>query len=509
MKWHLIESTTAALLVMVSAPFLLCAVVGFIYDEPHQLYFLGLAIGAAFLGSCFFILSRYSSRQRGDIGVREGFFIVTFTYVILGLLGSIPFLVGPNPIVPSFADALFESFSGWTTTGSTVLVNLDEIPRSILFFRALIQWIGGMGIIVLAVAILPTLGIGGMQLFRAEAPGTIDETSLEPRIREAAKSLWVLYFSLTIACAMAYWFAGMSVYDAICHAMTTIAIGGFSTHDASIGFFDSASIELVATVFMILAGINFALHLRAFRFRETTRKSIRQRLNILNRLRTDLRTLINTYINNSELQLYLLILVFVSILVCFWMILDQDWKLLGLRDALFHAISFATTTGYTTSSMDTWPVVCPVILILASFIGGCTGSTAGGIKVYRIRVVMQQSIREVRRIILPGGVFQVNLGSQIVPDRIIEAVWGFVFMYVACFCFLLITVLMVSDLDLISAFSAVAAGLNNLGPGIGQVGAHFGDLNSATKIVLTAAMLLGRLEIFTVLVLLAPRYWTH
>ena len=509
MKWHLISSTTAALLVLVSVPLFACAIVGYLYDEPQTAYFGMLASAALVFGSALFLLSQLTKRERSVIGVREGFFIVTFSYLLLGLLGSLPFMVGPNPVATHVADAVFESFSGWTTTGSTVLIGLDDAPRSILFYRSIIQWIGGMGIIVLAVAILPTLGIGGMQLFRAEAPGTIDDASLEPRIAYAAKSLWLLYLCFTTLCGFAYYFGGMSAFDAICHALTTIAIGGFSTHDASIGFFESSTIESIAMVFMILAGVNFALHLRAFQFRESTRRGPKQRRHYLELLKTDIQTLVKSYTNDSEIRLYSLIIVLVGVFTSFWLLSSNNSEVFAVGDTIFQSVSFATTTGYTTTDVNSWPILCPVLLILASFVGGCTGSTAGGIKVYRILVVMQQGVREVRRIILPDGIFQVKLGNRVIPDRIIEAVWGFVFMYVASFCILLIVVLMISGLDLVSAFSAVAACLNNLGPGIGEVAHNYSSLNDGTKYVLVIAMLLGRLEIFTVLVLLAPRYWTH
>ena len=509
MKWYLVGSTTAVLCLLFSVPLLVCATVGYLYNEELSLYFLSLAIITGFLGGLFFLLSQLLKRERTVIGVREGFFIVTFSYVLLGLMGSIPFTMGSEPTTNNLADAVFESFSAWTTTGSTVLVGLDELPRSILFYRSILQWIGGMGIIVLAVAILPTLGIGGMQLFRAESPGTIDDTSLEPRITKAAKSLWVLYFCLTIACGAAYFLGGMSLFDAVCHALTTIAIGGFSTHDASIGYFNSTPIESIAMVFMVIAGMNFALHFRAFRFRESTRRGSKNRRDVLDRLRSDLGTIVRSYTNDSEVRLYLLLLVFVGFLVSIWLLSSGYGGVFSLKDAVFQTVSFITTTGYTTTNVDSWPVLCPVLLILASFAGGCTGSTAGGMKIYRVLIVMQQGIREVRRIILPDGIFEVKLGDRVIPDRIIEAVWGFVFMYVACFVVLLVLVLMLSGLDLISAFSAVAACLNNLGPGIGEVANNFGGLNAPTKSVLVIAMLLGRLEIFTVLVLLAPRYWTH
>ena len=482
MNYAAVGSVLAVLVMILGGPMLASAIVGFLYDEEAAQIFAGLGLLLILIGGLVhLILARFDRTIR----VREGFFITTLTYFVLGLLCALPFMFSSVVVAPSFTDAAFESFSGLTTTGATVLTGLEALPRSFLFYRASLQWIGGMGIIVLAVAILPMLGIGGMQLFRAEAPGTITDTSLKPRIAEAAKSLWILYLALTVACALSYWIAGMSFFDAICHSFTTVAIGGFSNYDASIGHFDEPMIETVAILFMLMAGLNFSLHYRA----------------IL--VKTDIRE----YFRDPEARAYALFLVAVTALVTSRLAMAGNMTEGGFRDALFQAISFATTTGYTTTSVDTWPLLCPVVLVLASFVGGCVGSTAGGVKIYRVLVVMQQGVREIRRLILPDGVFTVKLGADVVDDRVIEAVWGFVTMYGLLFVFFLTCVLMVSDLDIKSAFSAVAACLNNLGPGLGEVAHHYASLNAPTKWLLILAMVLGRLEIFTLLVLLAPRYW--
>ena len=482
MNYAAIGSVFAVLVMIIGGPLLLSAGVGFVYDEAAANVFAGLGLLYILVGGCLYlVLTRFDRTVR----VREGFFITTLAYFVLGLLCTLPFLLSPVSIVPSFTDAAFESFSGLTTTGATVLTGLDEMPHAILFYRAVLQWMGGMGIIVLAVAILPMLGVGGMQLFRAEAPGTISDTSLKPRIAEAAKSLWYIYLILTVLCALAYLVAGMSVFDSICHAFTTVAIGGFSNYDASIGHFDEPLIEGVAIVFMLLAGLNFSLHYRALI------------------VKTDLRE----YFRDPEARFYAICIGALTLLVLFRLTISQGPSTDMVRDAVFQAVSFATTTGYTTATVDSWPLLCPIVLVLASFAGGCVGSTAGGMKIYRVLVVMQQGIREVRRLILPDGVFTVKLGTEVVSDRVIEAVWGFVTMYALLFLVLLTGVLMVSDLDIKSAFSAVAACLNNLGPGLGEVASNYASLNAPTKWFLILAMVLGRLEIFTLLVLLAPRYW--
>ena len=481
MNYAAVLSVLAMLLMLFSIPLGISAGVGFLYGEHLGGLFLSMAGGCLVAGGALFLVMR---RFDLTVRVREGFFITSLTYLVLGLLASVPFQLGDEPIASSFTDAVFESFAGLTTTGASVLVGLDEMPRAILFFRSMLQWVGGMGIIVLAVAILPMLGVGGMQLFRAEATGTINDTSLKPRITEAAKTLWMLYLSLTLTCALAYWLAGMGLFDAVCHSFTTVAIGGFSNYDTSIGFFNEPMIEIIAIVFMVLAGFNFTLHYAAVRKMQ-----------------------IGIYFRDREARTYVIVLLVVVAIVFVRLSIDGDTATSPLREGIFQAVSFATTTGYTTTNVDAWPLLCPIVLILASFAGGCVGSTAGGMKIYRILVIMQQSVREVRRLILPDGVFQVKLGTEIVPDRVIEAVWGFVTMYGILFFVLLISVLTVSDLDIKSAFSAVAACLNNLGPGIGAVSEGYGNLNNPTKWLLILAMVLGRLEIFTLLVLLAPRYW--
>jgi trk system potassium uptake protein TrkH len=416
-----------------------------------------------------------------DLRSREGFLITVLFYLSLGLFGALPIYLAPG-LTESFTDAAFESFSGLTTTGATVITGLDELPRSILFYRQLLQWLGGMGIIVLAVAILPMLGVGGMQLYRAESPGTVKDAKLTPRIKETAKALWFIYLALTASCAIAYWFAGMSLFDAICHSFSTVAIGGFSTHDASFGYFASQAIESVAIVFMIISGINFGLHFFAWR----------------NPMR---------YLNDIEVRTYLTALVVISALVVWSLSQAEGSTARPLRDGIFQAISITTTTGFTTVNFSLWPSFAPILLIFAAFVGGCAGSTAGGIKVMRAVLIAHQGLREIRRLIHPHGVFPVKLGPEIIPDKIVDAVWGFFAAYIIIFLTLVCILLGISDLDFVTAYSAVSACLNNLGPGLGSVALNYADLPDPTKCLLVLAMLLGRLEIFTVLVLLTPAYW--
>ncbi|MEM7540246.1 MAG: TrkH family potassium uptake protein [Pseudomonadota bacterium] len=417
-----------------------------------------------------------------ELKLRDGFVIVVLFWLVLGVTGAIPFVLAQDMRV---ADAVFESVSGLTTTGATVIVGIESLPTSIQFYRHLLQWLGGMGIIVLAVAILPMLGVGGMQLYRAETPGPMKDSKLTPRITETAKALWYIYLSLTIACALAYYLAGMSFFDALCHSFSTVAIGGFSTHDNSLGYFDSVAIESVAIIFMFIAAINFSLHFLGWRFRNA-----------------------KPYLYDSELRAFaaLLMLVF----LCCWLGLavfyPQTSWLENLRHAMFQTISIGTTTGYTTTSFQAWPSFLPLVLLFMSFIGGCAGSTAGGIKVVRMLLLFKQGVREIKRLVHPSAIIVIRVGDRPISDRVVEAVWGFFAAYVAIFVLLMLAIL-ATGLDQVTAFSAVAACLNNLGPGLGEVSYNYQNIPAAAKYLLAFAMLLGRLEIFTLLVLLSPTFW--
>ena len=439
-------------------------------------YLLLLSIG--------FLLYLPVRKQHNDLRLRDGFVVVVLFWLVLGIAGSIPFYLYQNLEI-SIVDALFESISGLTTTGATVLVGLDVLPHSILFYRQELQWLGGMGIIVLAVAVMPMLGIGGMQLYKAEAPGPVKDNKLTPRIAETAKALWYIYLGLTVACALAYWVAGMNLFDAVAHSFSTVAIGGFSTHDASIGYFDNQAIEIVAMVFMFLGAINFALHFSVVRSKS-----------------------LMPFLRDSEFRFYASLLIIISSLSVY-VLYDQsvyhDFSS-ALREALFQTISIATTSGFVTSDYASWPVFIPVLLLFSSFIGGCAGSTGGGIKVIRVLLLIKQGQREIMRLIHPNAQVTVKIGKQPVKNSIIDAVWGFFAAYVALFA-LMMLILMFTGLDQVTAFSAVAATINNLGPGLGEVSANYASLSDFNKLLLCFSMLLGRLEIFTLLVLLMPAFW--
>jgi trk system potassium uptake protein len=470
---------TGILLALFSIALFLPIVVALIYGEDTISTFATAGAITLAAGLVLTIGKRHRRELRGG----DGFLITVLFYSGLGLFGALPFYL-TDTVDTGFTDSAFESLSGLTTTGATVLSGLDDLPRSLLFYRQLLQWLGGMGIIVLAVAVLPMLGIGGMQLYRAEFTGPMKDSKLTPRITETAKALWFLYVGITTACALAYWVAGMSVFDAICHSFSTVAIGGFSTYDASIGHFDSAAIESVAIVFMVLAGINFGLHFLAWHRRDP-----------------------RYYLQDREVRLYVFALIAIAAIVCTVLLQHPGVTDTPLRDGIFQAVSIATTTGYATAEFSAWPSAAPVLLLFAAFAGGCAGSTAGGLKMVRVLLIYLQGMREIRRLIHPNGVFTIKLGSHRVPDRVVDAVWGFFAVYVIVFLTMVSLVMLVSELDFLTAFSAVAACLNNLGPGLGEVAENYSTLNDPTKWLLITAMLLGRLEIFTLLVLFTPAFW--
>lgn len=431
------------------------------------------------------LLAWYPRRnEHGDLRLRDGFLVVALFWCVIGLAGAVPFFLADDPRM-TLTEAVFESVSGFTTTGATVLVGLDDLPRSILYYRQQIQWLGGIGIVVLAVALLPLLGIGGMQLLKAETPGPMKDAKLTPRITGTAKALWLVYLLLTASGTLAYWAAGMSLFDAVGHTFAAVSTGGYSTHDASIGYFDSLAIEVITIVLMVLGGGSFALHFLAWRHRR-----------------------FGDYWRDPELRAYLGVLLGTTCVtsgVLFWSDVHYD-AMHSLRSALFHAVSVQTSTGFTTENFSTWPGALPTLLIFTSFIGGCAGSTAGGMKVIRWLLVLRQGTREVARLIHPSAEISVKLGDKPVGPRVIEAVWGFFAVYLVAFTLLMLG-LMATGTDQVTSFSAIATCMNNLGPGLGSVASNFTAVSPSGQWICTLAMLLGRLEIFPLLVLVSPGYW--
>ncbi|MCG8613170.1 MAG: TrkH family potassium uptake protein [Pseudomonadales bacterium] len=455
-------------------------VVSVIYQDGQVNFFLEAFVLILIIGFMVWLPVR---KKQQELRVRDGFLITVMFWVTLSLSGAIPLYVSDNPDM-RFVDAYFESLSGLTTTGATVITGIDALPKSILWYRQQLQWFGGMGIIVLAVAVLPMLGIGGMQLYRAEAPGPVKDSKLTPRITETAKALWYIYLTLTVVCAVCYWLAGMDWFDAISHSFSTVAIGGFSTHDESIAYFENHWVELVAIIFMILSGVNYALHFAVIRSR-----------NLI------------VYFRDPEFKFYAGLLVAVSLFTVASLYFTKTYSLNeSITLGVFEVVSIATTTGFATADFAHWPLTLPFLLFVIAFVGGCAGSTGGGMKVIRVLLIYKQGIREVKRLIHPNAVIPVKLGKKPVPDRVVEAVWGFFSAYMFMFVFMLIG-LLATGLDQVTAWSAVGACINNLGPGLGEVAYHYGDLNDVAKWILCFAMLLGRLEVFTLLILFTPAFW--
>lgn len=480
MHYRVILRILGILLMVFSLSMLPPVGVSMFYEDGHSFIFVAAFVITLATG---FLIWLPVYRVREDLRTRDGFLVTVLFWTVLGLFGAIPLVLSESPHL-SIVDAVFESLSGLTTTGATVMTGIDTLPESILYYRQQLQWFGGMGIIVLAVAILPMLGIGGMQLYRAETPGPVKDSKLTPRITETAKALWYIYLSLTIACAVGYWLAGMTPFDAIGHSFSTVAIGGFSTHDASIGHFDSPAIEMICTFFMTVSAINFGLHFFAWRQRT-----------------------FRHYLEDPEVKFYLGILFVTILFALFVLVITATYPPVeALRKAVFMVVSVATTTGFGTADFAHWPVMLPFLLFVAAFAGGCAGSTGGGMKVIRILLILKQGYREIQRLVHPNAVIPVKLGNKPISDRVLQAVWGFFSVYLLVFVVMLIA-LLGTGLDQVTAWSAVGATLNNLGPGLGDVSAHYGGLNDTAKWILCFAMLLGRLEVFTLLVLFTPAFW--
>lgn len=426
----------------------------------------------------------YKAKQ--DLRTRDGFLITALFWLVLGVFGSLPFIMDEH-VHLSLTDAVFESISGLTTTGATVITGLDYLPKSLLYYRQQLQWLGGIGIVVIAVAILPMLGIGGMQLYRAETPGPVKDSKLTPRITETAKWLFFIYCTLTTVCALCYWLAGMTVFDAIAHSFSTVAIGGFSTHDASMGYFQNPTIWLICSFFMFISGINFALHFFTWRKGQ-----------------------IRHYFADSEAKFYF----FYMLLACVITVLYLQYAGYGEKvdhmivQAIFQVVSMATTTGFATTDFSSWPTFLPYMLIYLSFVGGCAGSTGGGMKVIRVVLLAKQAMRELKLLVHPRAVIPIKLKKKLVSGKVLSAVWSFIAVYMVTSVFLSLGLHM-AGLDHASANSATVAMLNNLGPGLGSVSAHYGNVSDAAKWIMCAGMLLGRLEIFTLLVLFTPAFWRH
>ncbi len=428
------------------------------------------------------LLAWSTMKVEQELGIRDSFAVVTLGWVVMAAFGALPFLLSGT--VDSPTDAYFETMSGMTTTGATILTDIEGIPRGILFWRSLTHWLGGMGIIVLSLAILPMLGVGGMQLFKAEVPGPVSD-KLSPRVQSTAKILWgvyVLFSGIETVLLMA---GGMSFFDSLCHAFGTMATGGFSTKNMSIGHFDSAYLDFVIIIFMLIAGTNFALH---YRFLKGNWKC---------------------YLQDKEFLFYISIVGIATLIIGLDIgIRTYDDIGLSIRAALFQSASITTTTGFGTADFEGWSYLSQFMLFGLMFVGGCAGSTGGSIKNIRVILLFKQSIVELKRLIHPEAVIPVRLGGRSIPADVVGNVLSFFIVYM--FSFFAATLIMsLLGLDIVSALTAAAATLGNIGPGLGSIGPtdNYAHIPTAGKWVLSVCMLLGRLELFTVLVLFTPEFW--
>ena len=453
----------------------------FLADAAQTAYDEAILLTASF-GALLWATTR---RHWRELQPRDGFLLVALVYTVLPAFATLPLLLYLPEL--SVTDAYFEAVSGFTASGGTVLSGLDALPPSINIWRTFLIWLGGMGVIVLAVAILPLLGVGGSQIFRAETPGPMKDTKLTPRIAETAKGLWLVYFMITVACLLAYRIAGMNWLEAMMHAFTTMGLGGFSSHDASFAYWNSPAIEAVAIYFMLLAGINFGTHFLAWR-----------------------RWSFGPYVRDPEAGIYLLVVLGSVLGIAYYLVATQTypnfWS--ALRFSAFNVVSIATTTGYSNTDFNLWPIFAPVWMLFLCGFCTCSGSTGGGIKMIRAELMARQAVREMTRILHPRAIVPVKLGGVPVENNIIFAVLAFILIYVGSFIAMTM-LLAASGLDIITAFSAAVASINNTGPGLNQVGpaTTYAGLNDFQTWILTFAMLLGRLELFTLLVVFTPGFW--
>jgi len=479
-RFRKVTKTVGSLCLLFSVIFIPPIIVSLIYNDGVLSEFFNSLLLTVTLGLILWLPFRTKSVE---LYRRDGFLIIVLVWLALSFISSIPFdLILHTSVI----DSLFEAVSGVTTTGATVLSGLDNMPPSLLFYRQELQWFGGMGLIVLAVAVIPQLGIGGMSIYKAEVPGVMKEEKLTPRLSQTASLLWKMYLGITIACATAYWLAGMSLYDAISHSLATVSTGGFSTHDQSLNYFHSPVIQLIAITFMLLGAINFSIH-----FMVLKNKSLK------------------LYFKDEEVLLFLgiVLLAIVAIFFTLQTVNYFHYIFKDLLDTAFTVVSMITSTGFVTVDYSYWPLFIPFFLMVIGFVGGCGGSTAGGMKVMRILILIKLVKREMYRLLHPKGVFHIRLnGHNKIASRTLQSVFGFFALYVGSFVILLL-LMMADGVDQITAFSAIATCMNNMGPGLGAVTQSFAGLDDPAKIISIASMLLGRLEVVSVLVLLSPEYW--
>jgi trk system potassium uptake protein TrkH len=467
------------LLLIESVFMFLSLLVSLLYRENDWLAFTVSFLVTFAVGGLALLSTQKANKE---FGKREGYIIVSSVWIVFSLFGSLPFIL--SDAIPNFTNAFFETMSGFTTTGASILNNIEELPHGILFWRSLTQWMGGMGIIVLSLAILPFLGVGGMQLFSAEVPG-LSPDKLHPRVRETAQRLWIIYVGFTLIETLLLWLSGMTFFDAINHSFTTMATGGYSTKQASVAFYTNPLIHYIIAVFMFIAGVNFSLSYFA--------------------LKRDFKKVLG----NEEFKVYSLITLVFTLVIAAKLFLTGGITLeQSFRDSFFQVVSILTTTGYATADYLLWPSLLTALIFVLMFIGGSSGSTGGGVKVIRVLLIMKNSYFELKRLVHPKAIIPMRLNGKTVPQQLINNVLAFIVFYLLIF--ISGSVIMAGlGLDMESSMGAVAATLGNIGPGLGSVGPieNFANVPGLGKWVLSFLMLLGRLELFTVLIVFAPAFW--
>jgi trk system potassium uptake protein len=468
------------LIILYSFSMLVPFLLGIAYGEKDASAYLVSFLVALVTGGIGWFCTR---KGKATLLTRDGFFVAALFWLIFSAVSAMPLILDQRMDL-SIADAVFEAISGITTTGASVLHNVDELPKSILFYRAQLNFLGGLGIIVLAIAVLPLLGIGGAKLYQSEMPGPLKEEKLTPRLSDTAKHLWLIYSGLALACAVCYFLAGMHWFDAVCHSFATVSLGGLSTHDASLGYFNNPAVELVGGVFSILAAVNFALYFFAFHKHNLA-----------------------PIIDDPEFRFFLLILGLVVGFTCVELYRTYTF---AAGDALVHgffvATSIMTDNGLVAGDYPSWPSHIVFLLLGASFFGGCVGSTCGGIKAMRFLLLYRQANREIKQLIHPNGVYAINIGNRSVSDRVTQSVWGLYFLYIFFTC-IFVWGLVAAGYDFATAFGTATACINNMGAGYGETASNFGTLNDSAKWLMSIAMLFGRLEIFPILIVFSRTTW--
>mgnify|MGYP001223653496 CR=1 FL=1 len=470
------------LLIILGAFMLIPFFLQFIYDEENSTFLVSASV-TVFIGILLVLTNLEENRK---LNLQQAFLLTTLAWLSIAIFGCVPLLLSDLNL--SFIDAFFESMSGITTTGATIINNLDDAPKSILIWRAILQWLGGIGVIVMAITILPLLNVGGMQLFKKDQPSDASEKIL-PRTHEVTIIISVIYITLTFVCALAYFFAGMNLFDGIAHAMTTIATGGFSTYSTSIGYFENPRIEIISIIFIIMGSIPFIAYLKFVKGER------------------------NIFFKDSQIKGLIYILIFSILLMFFYlMINNENYSFLeNLRISTFNVVSILSGTGYVTSDFSSWGKFPLIFFLFLMFIGGCAGSTTCGIKIFRFQILGHFILNQIKKLVYPHGVFTIKYNNEKISNTFIYSIITFIFLYFFIF-FILATILSLDGLDFITAISGAASAISNVGPGLGDIigpNGNFGDLPNFSKLSLSLGMLLGRLELFAVLVLFFPSFWKN